>query len=344
MRQPFGITSDGKEAGLFILQNTKGTRAAVTDYGAAVVRLIILDKMGIERDVVLGYDDVSGYEKGESFFGATVGRVANRIGNGRFMLGGKTYELTRNDGPNTLHGGRDFYAKRLWDVEDVTEGSVRFHLSSPDGDQGFPGNLHITVTYTLTEWNELNIDYTARSDADTPLNLTNHSYFNLGGHAGGTVLSQSAIIYACYVTEPDENLIPNGRFVHVDGTPMDFRRSKPLGRDIGEDYYLLKLGHGYDHNYVLSESGYREVAALLCRETGIGMTVRTDLPGMQVYTSNFLDHEPGKGGAVYHRRDAVCFETQYFPDAVNKENFAGGLLRAGEIFKSRTSYVFSVHE
>ena len=343
MRQFFGKTSDGKDTNLFILQNSKGTRAEVSDYGASLVRFILKDKSGVARDLVLGYDDASGYERGDSFFGSTVGRVANRIGQGQFVLGGKTYELTKNDGPNTLHGGRDFYNKRLWDVQEDTDRSVRFHLLSPNGDQGFPGNLHITVTYTLTEENELNIDYTAQSDADTPLNLTNHSYFNLGGHDSGSILDQRAVIHGNQVTETDENLIPTGKLVSVEGTPMDFRRSKPIGQDIGEEYYLLKLGNGYDHNYVLSESGYREVVALFCPQTGIGMTVRTDLPGMQVYTSNFLDHEPGKNGAVYDFRAAVCFETQYFPDAVNKEDFPGGVLKAGEKYQSRTSYTFAVY-
>ena len=344
MRQFFGKTSDGKDINLYILQNSRGTRAEITDYGATLVRFILKDKKGIDRDLVLGYDDASGYGRGDCFFGSTVGRVANRIGKGRFVLDGKTYELTKNDGPNTLHGGRDFYNKRLWNTEEETEHSVRFHLFSPDGDQGFPGNLHITVTYTLTEEDELNIDYTAQSDRDTPLNLTNHSYFNLGGHGSGSVLDQCLVLHADQVTETDENLIPTGNLISVEGTPMDFRRSKPIGQDIREEYYLLKTGKGYDHNYVLSGSGFREVAALVCRQTGIGMTVRTDLPGMQVYTSNFLDHEPGKDGAVYGFRGAICFETQYFPDAVNQEDFPGGVLKAGEKYQSRTSYTFSVYK
>lgn len=344
MKHSFGNTSDGRQAFLYTLSNARGTQASLTDYGASLVRFIFKDKNRIPRDLVLGYDDVSGYEKGDSFFGATVGRVANRIGQGRFTLGEKTYELFRNDGPNTLHSGKDFYGKRLWEVTDLSDSSISFRLFSPDGDQGFPGNLTITVTYTLTEDNRLTIDYEAESDADTPLNLTNHSYFNLGGHSDGSVLSQLALIHADQLTEPDQNLIPNGKLVSIEGTPMDFREEKSLGRDIGKEDYLLKLGNGYDHNYVLSGSGYREAASLFCPETGIRMTVYTDLPGMQVYTSNFLDHEPGKEGAVYCSRDAVCFETQYFPDAINKENFPGGLIKAGEVFRSRTCYGFSVED
>lgn len=344
MKQPFGITSDGKQAFLYTLGNAKGTQAYLTDYGASLVRFILRDKNGIPRDLVLGYDDVSGYEKGDSFIGATVGRVANRIGQGKFTLGGTTYELVRNDGPNTLHSGKDFYGKRLWEVKDLSDNSISFGLFSPDGDQGFPGNLTITVTYTLTEDDRLTIDYEAVSDADSPLNLTNHSYFNLGGHAGGSVLSQIAVIHADQVTEPDQNLIPNGNLVSIEDTAMDFREGKALGRDIDKEDYLLKLGNGYDHNYVLSGSGYREAASLFCPETGIRMTVFTDLPGMQVYTSNFLDQEPGKEGAIYSARDAVCFETQFFPDAINKENFPGGMIKAGEVFRSGTCYGFSVQD
>ena len=341
MQQSFGKTADGKYAGLFILKNSRGTQAEITNYGASLVRFLYKDKNGILQDLVLGYDNVSGYEKGDVFFGSTVGRVANRIGEGRFKLGDITYELTRNDGPNSLHGGRDYYGKRIWDVIDETDSSVTFHLFSPDKDQGYPGNLHISVKYTLSEEDALTLDYTAESDKDTPLSLTNHSYFNLAGHDSGSILSQIAVIHADKVTEIDQNLVPNGKFVSVEGTPMDFRNGKPFGQDIGEDYYLLKMGKGYDHNFVITGSGYREAASLFCPETGIEMHVFTDLPGMQVYTSNFLDHEPGKGGAIYQFRGAACFETQFFPNAINQENFPGAVLKAGETFRSRTCYAFS---
>lgn len=342
MRQSFGCTADGKKASLFILKNSKGTQAILTDYGASLVRFLIRDKNGIQQDVVLGYDDVSGYEKGTSFIGSTVGRFANRIGGGRFMIGEETFALTRNDGPNALHGGRDFYGKRIWDTMDETDHSVRFRLCSPDGDQGFPGNLRITVSYTLRDDDALMIEYKAKSDKDTPLNLTNHSYFNLGGHSSGSILSQIAVIHADQITEVDSALLPNGKFVPVEGTPMDFRKGKSFGKDIDADYAPLKMGKGYDHNFVISGSGYREAASLFCPETGIGMKVYTDLPGMQVYTGNQLEHELGKEGAVYRFRNAVCFETQFFPDAINKDSFQGGMIKAGEIFRSRTCYAFSV--
>ena len=344
MRRFFGNTACGETASLFVLENSKGTRAEVTDYGATLVRFILSDKNGMTRDLVLGYDDVSGYEKGGVFFGGTIGRVANRIGGGRFELDGQNYELTRNDGPNTLHGGTDFYHKRIWDVEEETGSSVKLHLFSPDGDQGFPGNLHVTVSYSLSEDDELTIDYTAKADKDTPLSLCNHSYFNLAGHDSGSVLSQIVVINADQITETDGDLLPTGEFIQVEGTPMDFRKAKPLGRDIEEDYGLLRIAGGYDHNYVISGSGYREAAYMSCEETGITMKVFTDLPGMQLYTGNFLDNEPGKGGAVYRSRDAACFETQFFPDAINKKDFSGGMIKAGEVFKSRTCYAFSVSE
>lgn len=341
MRSSFGILSDGRKAGLFRLANGKGLRAEVTDYGAALRGLMVPDKKGMIRDVVLGYDDAAEYERGTESFGGTVGRVANRIGGGSFCLGGRSYRLTANNGPNTLHGGRDFYVHRLWEVLSEGESSVIFGLDSPDGDQGFPGNVHITVTYTLTEDDELQIEYRALSDADTPLNLTNHSYFNLAGHDSGSVLSQFAAVYADSITKTDKNSLPDGAFLTVEGTPMDFRQPKRLGQDIEKNYESLHIGNGYDHNYVLNGQGYRKVAELFCQETGIRMAVSTDLPGLQLYTANYLDHEPGKGGAVYHRRSAVCFETQFYPDAVNRADFPGGVIRAGEPFISRTGYRFS---
>lgn len=344
-RYDFGTTSEGNKASLYILTNKNGMKAAVTDYGAALVHLKMYDKQGIYRDLVLGYDDVSGYELGTESFGGTVGRFANRIGRGRFMLNGNTYQLSLNNGPNTLHGGRDFYVKRLWDVsgtEMKQSQAITFCLKSPDKDQGFPGNVTIAVTYSLTDDNELHIDYQAESDADTPLNLTNHSYFNLGGHDSGSVLSQYVQLYADQITEPDENSLPTGRFLNVKGTPMDFTSAKPLGQDIFKEDELLKIGNGYDHNFVIKGSGYRDAGSLYCPETGIKMLVKTDLPGIQMYTANYVNQVKGKNGAVYQARDAVCFESQYYPDAINKENFPGGILKAGEVFRSRTSYCFSL--
>ena len=344
MHRSFGKTKDGREAALYIIKNSKGMEAAVTNYGAALVELKVPDKAGSFRDVVVGYDQVNGYEKNGGSVGGTVGRFANRIGKGHFTIDGIEYQLTTNNGPNTLHGGRDFYIRRHWDLEKEEDHSVTFCLHSQDGDQGFPGNADISVTYTVTEDQELKIDYTARSDADTPLNLTNHSYFNAAGHDSGSVLNQLVLVEADEYTETDELSLPTGRLIQVDGTPMDFRTPKALGRDIEEDYDALAYGSGYDHNYVIRGQGFRKAAELYCPDSGILMTVKTDLPGLQLYSANHLGPVEGKGGVIYKPRHAVCFETQYYPDAINKENFPGGLLKAGQEFASTTVYAFSVKE
>ena len=340
MTHSFGMTSKGEEARLFTIQNYKGMEIKVSDYGATLVQVRVPDKEGRLLDVVLGYDDVQGYEAGNAFFGATIGRVANRIGNGEFRLGGRTYELTRNDGQNTLHGGRDFYNKRIWKTGETQEDHVEFLMDSPSGDQGFPGNVKISVTYTLTKDNEVKIHYRAVPDADTLMNLTNHSYFNLSGHASGTVLDQEVMLYADAYARADSQSIPTGEIVPVSGTPMDFRQLKPVGAEIEEAYEALEFGKGYDHNWVLNGNGYRKAAFMRSKESGIAMEVYTDLPGMQFYTANFVDHEKGKAGAVYNMRQAACFETQYFPDAVHKDHFEGPEVKAGEVYETTTAYRF----
>lgn len=255
-------------------------------------------------------------------------------------MNGKTYELTANAGVNSLHGGRDYYNKRMWKAEKIEDRSVTFHLCSPKGDQGYPGNADISVTYELTDNNEIIIHYHAVSDADTLMNLTNHSYFNLSGHASGTVLKQEVMIAADSFTRADAESIPTGEIVPVEGTPMDFREYKTIGQDIEADYEALVFGMGYDHNWVLNGDGMRVVAGMRSKETGIAMEVVTDLPGMQFYTGNFLISEAGKEGAEYKKRHGVCFETQYFPDAVHKEHFEGPVVRAGEVYDTTTVYRF----
>ena len=375
----FGNLSNGGTAGLYILRNKSGMTAAVSNYGASLVSLYVPDKYGKMLDVVLGYDDAAGYENGSGCIGGTIGRVANRIGGGSFTLNGKEYQLTVNNGDNTLHGGRDPFHKRLWDVripfskvdsgdlmyavasESISDGSstqaksnledkmVTFCLDSPDGDQGFPGNLHLEVSYRLTDSNSLVIEYNAVSDADTPIGFTNHSYFNLNGHNRGTVLQHIAEIKADYFTPSDSGLLPTGAVQDVSGTPMDFRVPKMLGADINSDYDAIRLGGGYDHNYVVC--GYpdgkdirefREIAALMSHDSGITMNVLTDMPGVQLYTANGLHGQVGKDGSIYEPRSGVCFETQVWPDTINKKNFPGGILRAGETFTSKTEYKFSV--
>lgn len=340
MRSDFGTTSKGENASLYTMKNKNGMTAAVSDYGAVLVKVLVPDRDGNMQDVVLGYDDVGGYESGTLYFGATVGRVANRIGGGAFELNGKTYALTQNDGWNTLHGGKDYYDKRMWEVREADDSHVTLMLHSPDGDQGFPGEVEILVTYTLTDENEIKICYHAVPAEDTLMNLTNHSYFNLSGHASGLVLDQEVMICADAYTEADAQSIPTGRVIPVQDTPMDFRERKPIGQEIGADYQALVFGQGYDHNWVLNGSGYRQAAAMYSAQTGIEMKVYTDLPGMQFYTSNFIVQENGKEGEVYRKRQAACFESQYFPDAVHKEQFEGPVVRAGESYDTVTVYQF----
>ena len=377
----FGKLSDGRTAGIYILESPDGMRAAVTDYGAALVSLAVPDRKGVLRDVVLGHDDAMGYEKGSGHIGASVGRFANRIAGAEFELNGRTYELTANEGPNCLHGGRDFFRDRLWAVKidftsvrsgdimaayasesiadkDPSQGmrgmndnSITFCLDSPDGDQGFPGNMHIEVTYSLPGNGRLRIDYKASSDADTPVSFTNHSYFNLNGHDSGTVTGHWARINAEYYTPVNNVLIPSGEPAPVAGTPFDFRNDKMLGKDINAHDEQISFGGGYDHNFVIGDSPFealertiKEAGVLYSDESGICMTVMTDMPDMQVYTANGLNEEPGKDGAVYGRRSAVCLETQFRPNAINSSDpdvREGCILKAGDEFTSSTIYRFS---
>lgn len=339
--EKFGVTKEGKEVTLFTLENKNGMRADFIDYGANIVRLFVPDREGKLEDIVLGFDDVAGYEENGCFFGSFIGRHGNRIGNARFELNGVAYELEKNDGDNNLHGGTPGYNKVMYKAE-TTDTSVSFSRISPDMEQGYPGNLDICVTYTLTEDNELKISYQAKSDKDTLCNVTNHSYFNLKGHDGGTITDHKVWIRANGFTETSEDLIPNGNIIDVAGTPMDFRTEKTIAQDIEADYEPLKIAGGYDHNYVLEkESGKIEKIAELSEETtGRRMEVYTDLPGMQLYTGNFIVKENGKEGTEYTKRNGVCFETQFFPNSVNVPAFESCVLKAGDTFTSTTVYRF----
>lgn len=349
-KESFGVTKEGFAASLFILENENKTVVKVSDFGAVIVSIETKDRKGAFADIALGYEDVKGYETNGSGFGALIGRHANRIGKAEYSLNGKQYILEKNDGNNNLHSGQNGYQKRPWESEIIDSPlgtAVSFSLNSPDGDQGFPGNLSVTVTYTLTEDDSLILDYEAVTDADTVVNLTNHSYFNLSGHASGDVLKQKVWIDADYFTEADAESIPTGRILPVAGTPMDFNVAKPIGLEIDSDYEATVLGRGYDHNWVLktADGGVSLAAKMEDEATGRGLEVYTDLPGMQFYTGNFLDGtEVGKGGAVYNRRAGACFETQFFPDSVHHENFPSPVLKAGEEFKSQTVFHFYVTE
>ena len=337
----FGTTENGRKARLYTMKNDAGTTVSVTDYGAALVNVIVKGQDGIPLDVVLGYDDAAGYERGGASIGATVGRSANRIGGAQIKIGGKTYSLGKNDNGNNLHSGPDYYNKRLWEVAENGDDHVTFLLHSPDGDQGYPGALDMYVTYSLDEDNMLTIHYEAAPDQDTVINMTNHSYFNLNGHDSGSVLDHTVMLAADAFTPADEESIPTGEIRPVEGTPMDFRTAKKLGEEIGADYEPLRFGGGYDHNWVLkNENGFDKVAEVTADRSGIRMEVWTDLPGVQMYTANFLDNEPGKDGAVYESRSAVCLETQYYPDAIHHDNFPGPVCRRGEKYDTRTAYRF----
>ncbi|MGC4020054.1 MAG: aldose epimerase family protein [Muricomes sp.] len=344
-KREFGKTNKGEMASLYTMSNSQGMGMAVTDYGAALVSLIVPDKNNVPLDVVLGYDDTAGYEAGGNHFGATVGRNANRIGRASFQINGIQYNLDKNDNGNNLHSGVDYYNKRIWQVEETGEDSITFLLHSPAGDQGYPGTLDMRVTYKLTEDNRICIHYHAVPDEDTIINMTNHSYFNLNGHGTGNILKHELVLDSDYFTRADKESIPTGELVEVTGTPMDFRTPKEIGAQIDSDYEATRLGQGYDHNWVLKNNGkFAKVAEVAGDISGIAMEVWTDLPGVQVYTGNFLNQESGKEGAVYERRWAVCFETQYFPDAIHHENFVSPVCRAGSSYETVTEYRFHIRE
>ncbi len=341
-QRSFGKNSKGEAATLYTFENKNGVVMEVSDFGATLYSLLVPDKEGNLCDVVLGYDDPLGYEgPAGTFFGATVGRNANRICKGKYTLNGKEYQLDTNNNGNNLHSGLDFYSFRIWNVKETTENSITFSLHSPNGDQGYPGALNMDVTYTLTEDNAVQIDYYGVPDQDTIVNMTNHSYFNLNGHASGNVLDQEVWLDADSFTRADETSIPTGEIVPVEGTPMDFRVKKTVGRDIEESYEALVFGKGYDHNWCLNNQGkFAKVAEMSSELSGITMEVYTDLPGVQIYTGNFIFAEAGKGGVVYKQRQGMCFETQYYPDAINHDNFPSPVCKAGEVYQTRTTYKF----
>lgn len=340
----FGKTKNGIETYLYTIENERGTKLCVTDFGAILVKLILTNG----KDVVLGYDNVTPYEENGCFFGATVGRSANRTGGAGFLLNGEAVKLPVNENDNNLHSDFDHgFHKQIWKT-DVMEGldSVRFTYFSPDGENGYPGNLETSVTYHLAHSDTVQITYAGRSDKDTVFNLTNHSYFNLSGHESGPILDTYLTLNAEAFTELGIGGIPTGKLISVEGTPMDFRKAITFGARIEEEYEQLRLTGGYDHNYCLKDSGglSRKIAQVLDLESGVGMDVFTDLPGVQLYTGNFINEHTGKDGAQYGPRCGFCLETQYFPDAMNKENFEKPILKAGEQKVTQTGYHFVILE
>lgn len=344
-KELFGKMPTGQEVYKYTLVNKNNVSASFTTLGAVWMTMMVPDRNGNLADVILGYDDFEAYLKNIPHFGAPVGRNANRIGGASITIDGKEYKLEVNNGPNNLHSGSNQYHTRVWDCqpEETEDGDrLNFYLESPDGDQGYPGNAQIRVSYTLTEDNSVKIDYYMVSDADTVANFTNHCYFNLAGHDSGDVLKQEVWLDADCYTPADADSIPTGEIVPVAGTPMDFTTMKPLGRDIEELFEALVLGHGYDHNWVLNHAEGQLALSAKAKDPDSGrvMEAYTDLPGMQLYTANFLNVASGKGGAHYGKRGAFCFETQYYPDACHKPQFPSPILKAGEEYKTTTIYKF----
>lgn len=334
----FGNLADGTPVELFTLTNSSGLVAKISNYGTIITELHVPDRAGVRGDIVLGFDNLEQYLKGHPFFGCTVGRVANRIAKGRFTLDGKTYELAVNNGPNHLHGGRKGFDKVVWKAEPQSGASVKFNYTSADGEEGYPGQVAVTVLMTFTEKNELSIEYTAAADQPTPVNLTNHSYFNLAGQ--GDVLNHELLIAADRFTPKDENSIPTGEILPVKGTPMDFTKPHSIGSRFSE---LREKPVGYDHNYVLRSGGKALGLAARVFEptTGRVLEISTTEPGVQVYTSNYLDGSlTGKRGIVYRQHSGFCLETQHFPDSVNQTAFPSTILRPGETYRQTTIHKF----
>lgn len=337
---PYGALSDGREVTAYRIRNAAGCELVVLDYGVTLVSLTMPDRDGKLVDVILGYDTAKEYEENGGFFGACIGRVCNRIGGSSFTLDGVKYDLVPSEGKNQLHGGTQGFDRRFFDVAEVPGGLV-FTRLSPDGEEGFPGNVQVTITVTLSDDNVLTFDYAADTDKPTPVSLTNHSYFNLGGE--GDMLDHVLKIYASNFTPVDPESIPTGEIAPVAGTPLDFTAGKVIGDDIGADMEQMKLVGGFDHNFVLdSAEDWKPAAELYCPRTGIAMKVCTTAPAMQFYSGNFITAKVGKLGAPLAPRYGLCLETQIHPDAVNQPGFPSAFLPAGGHYASRTTYAFTV--
>jgi aldose 1-epimerase len=354
-KKTFGKTPDGQAIDIYVLTNKSGAEVSITNYGGAVVSIKVPDRNGKLADVVLGYDTADGYLNDKSHFGGIIGRYGNRIAHAQFVLDGKTYTLAKNNGENSIHGGIKGFDKALWTAKtgpaEYAKYGQSLELSYPskDGEEGFPGNLKVTVVYTWSDANALQIEYSATTDKKTVVNLTNHSYFNLAGQGSGDILSHVLMIQAGKFTPVDAGLIPTGELRDVAGTPFDFRKPTAIGARIDQDDEQLKLGGGYDHNFVLRPVNElrRSFAATRVVEpsTGRVLEVFTTEPGVQFYTGNFLDGKtPGKGGVTYPRRNAFCLETQHFPDSPNQPKFPSVVLSPGERYHTITKYQFSVEK
>ena len=342
---PYGTTANGNAVTMYTLTNTNGVEVKAITYGGIITSLRVPDRAGAMGDVVLGFDGLAGYEKDPPFFGAIIGRYGNRIAKGQFSLDGKTYTLVKNNGPNHLHGGNKGFDKVVWDATPASKGAgVTFTRTSPDGEEGYPGNLQVRVTYTLTDKNELIVEYHATTDKATPVNLTQHSYFNLAGDGAGDILGHELTIPADRYTPVDETLIPTGTLAPVEG-PFDFRNPTVIGARIDQPHEQLQYGKGYDHNWVLNRTGrgLEPAARLVDPKSGRTLDIASTEPGLQFYSGNFLDGTlTGKNGHVYKHRTGLCLETQHFPDSPNRPNFPSTILQPGQEYSTKTVFTFGV--
>lgn len=342
-KELYGKTRKQEDVFLFTIENSKGMVAKVTNYGAVLVSLLVRNKFGILKDVVLGYDKLEDYFDNHPMFGATVGRNVNRIENAEFKIDSNVYKLKKNRGQHNIHSDKENgFHKVLWDFDIIDNNSVRFSYVSLDGEQGFPGNLNVSVTYSLTDANGLIISYRGISDKKTLINMTNHTYFNLGGHESADILSTEVSIYAKHYTPVNEDIIPTGEICLVNGTPMDFTTPKIIGDVIGRDFPQLKIVNGFDHNFVILNPniGIRKIAKAANDFEGIKMDVYSDLPGMQFYTGNSLDKVRGKGGIIYNKRSGFCMEPHFFPNSINIDNFESPIFDKNKEYKTTTIYQF----
>lgn len=341
VKKEFGKTKDGQQVFLYMIENEKGIKAAITNYGATLVSLWVPDRDGKIEDIILGYDDVTGYENGTAYLGATVGRNSNRIGDGIANIDGVLYQLDQNENKNNLHGGKDGYSFRIWAVMELEDNKIKLGISSQDGDQGLPGTAFISVTYTVTEDDEIKIEYDGMADRTTIINLTNHSYFNLKGQGEGTIRDHIMCLKAGNYTPIAPNtLLPTGEIASVEGTPFDFREPTQVGARIDQEDDQLIFAGGYDHNFVLDKEEHKfEKVGYLEVPGKRKMEIFTDAPGIQIYSGNFLD-TVGKKGVLYEKGSGIAAETQFFPNAVNNENFPSPIVKAGKHYHSTTVYRF----
>ena len=346
---PFGRALDGREARLWRIANAHGMAAEITNMGACLVSLHVPDGCGNLLNVVLGHDGAEGYSQNPAYFGAVIGRCTNRIAGASFELSGERHELARNEGPNNIHSGPHMWLMRTWEVVEATSHRMVLSLASPDGDQGFPGAVEVRVAYELSDDDALSITYEGEPSAPTIMNLTSHSYFNLNGCSSGSAMDHTLQVRASSYTECDDANIPTGRILPVEDTPLDFREARPIAPSLASGFHSIEVALGIDHNYVLEGfepdvDGFvgagRRVATLTGERTGIALDVYTDAPGMQVYTANYIDGEHGRGGFVHHAHDAVCLETQFFPDAIHHPDFPQPVFGPNRPYRSRTVYAF----